>query len=54
MLVSIIAPAYNEEGNIAAFARAAAEAFRDLPEGWSLHASVLRRDTSFLGRCPFS
>lgn len=35
MLVSIIAPAYNEEGNIAAFARAAAEAFRDLPEGWS-------------------
>lgn len=31
MLVSIIAPAYNEEGNIAAFARAAAEAFRDLP-----------------------
>lgn len=35
MLVSLIAPAYNEEGNIAAFARAAAEAFRNLPEGWS-------------------
>ena len=35
MVVSLIAPAYNEECNIAAFARAAAEAFRDLPEGWS-------------------
>lgn len=34
MLVSLIAPAYNEEGNIAAFARAAASAFGDLPEGW--------------------
>ena len=35
MLISLIAPAYNEEGNIAPFARSAAAAFSDLPEGWA-------------------
>ena len=35
MLISLIAPAYNEEGNIAPFARSAVAAFSDLPEGWA-------------------
>ena len=35
MLISLIAPAYNEEGNIAPFAESAAAAFSALPEGWA-------------------
>ena len=33
MLISLIAPAYNEEGNIVPFARSVASAFKDLPGG---------------------
>lgn len=35
MFVSLIAPAYNEEGNIVPFAESAAAAFSALPEGWA-------------------
>ena len=35
MLISLIAPAYNEEGNIAPFARSVAAAFSNLPKGWA-------------------
>lgn len=35
MPISLIAPAYNEEGNIAPFAESAAAAFSALPEGWA-------------------
>ena len=33
VLISLIAPAYNEEGNIVPFARSVASAFKDLPGG---------------------
>lgn len=37
VLISLIAPAYNEEGNIVPFARSVASAFKDLPGG--VHAN---------------
>ena len=47
VLISLIAPAYNEEGNIVPFARSVASAFKDLPGGVHANSFSLMMGSAF-------